>query len=936
MAAIAASTIAADAQATYLVNAHAPVSSLCYKPYKYADSHSEQVVMRGGLAWYGGFTIGHTVAPYSPGYVTFDIGGKYEKLMFVLGHEEPNGLFGKENYTGISMEPGIFAVYADGKKILDEKVYQYWVPKRFTLDIAGVRELKFAVVTGYIEAAVGEATLWKTGQTPVETGNPITSKPEKAELMKDIRSYFTNAYLRPVSPMSKIKSIRINGREYSYGLSASMDRAISGVNAGLACFNLRGQYSKLSFIVGPLDNTENQLGTGWITVRCDGKIIYEEEWHTTDIAQQVTLDVTGCSMLTFHSEQVEGSLSAGIADITVYPEGESPELKDGEDATIDPRLKALPDICRLMSSIPPYAAGSLTKKQLYTGESDYITFSMGGTRFSEGFILYQKASVLSDRTSSYVTFDLGREFDYVSFTAGYIGKSGAMTNDSLFVYADDRLILGAPLTATQPNRNYVLPIGKCRKLHFENKGLGSLDVGAYGIGDIVVYRGEPSGESPFRHPVPDCPDNIELTDLGAPYIHYVSPLEGRQIFCDGSTKKNYWEMDGRRIYKGFLLQTSVHFSLDYGPLSGTGNAAAATIGGAAVGSAFVAGGIAVGGAVVGSTLIGAAAFLMLAAGGEAMENSCAAFNTYGEYNSVTFTVGCYRKRIESLTSGHKETLLIGADGIVVAEIALYEAMEPQTITVPIDGCSQLMFWLANTDNWSGQYLFYDIRLSKSSSELAIPKAAKNNFVITRPEWTAKELVQWSRPEKCGVGEIDNYLFSLSAVYNNLQKFLGYAVPVYEIHTAYLETESGSICKGVSLKDASRSYTHEPSSWLRIPYEYKSCLGQLETLKQIRSEITDLKIRKASAGLALPSLGLGAIAYGKVLKQAGQVLKQCDEIAETAYREKLEETAFLESLVSNASTIDSKESTEKTVLCPVRQDETVDPESVQLLEFFYLK
>lgn len=39
-----------------------------------------------------------------------------------------------------------------------------------------------------------------------------------------------------------------------------------------------------------------------------------------------------------------------------------------------------------------------------------------------------------------------------------------------------------------------------------------------------------------------------------------------QIMNDGSTKKNYFEVNGEKVYKGFILQTSKHFSLDYGVL----------------------------------------------------------------------------------------------------------------------------------------------------------------------------------------------------------------------------------------------------------------------------------------------------------------------------------------------------------------------------------
>ena len=57
-----------------------------------------------------------------------------------------------------------------------------------------------------------------------------------------------------------------------------------------------------------------------------------------------------------------------------------------------------------------------------------MTFSMGGTKFNEGFILYMTASFLNSDLRSHAIFDLGNEFDYVSFTAGYVSKSWVMKN----------------------------------------------------------------------------------------------------------------------------------------------------------------------------------------------------------------------------------------------------------------------------------------------------------------------------------------------------------------------------------------------------------------------------------------------------------------------------------------------------------------------------
>ena len=116
------------------------------------------------------------------------------------------------------------------------------------IDIKGVNELKFTLVQGEGQIGIGEATLWTAGQEPKETGNLITEAPKTLELVKDLKPYFQNNRMVSVSPSDKCKSIKINGQEYNYGLSADMSRAISGNNPGWAYFNLRKQYSKLSFI----------------------------------------------------------------------------------------------------------------------------------------------------------------------------------------------------------------------------------------------------------------------------------------------------------------------------------------------------------------------------------------------------------------------------------------------------------------------------------------------------------------------------------------------------------------------------------------------------------------------------------------------------------------------------------------------------------------
>lgn len=922
----------AGARTRYLVNEFTPVSSYMYKAYRYSGPGSAKMDLTGGLQWYGGFTVGSSQGPYTPGYAVFRLGGGFDTLMFVLGR-----IYDPES---LDYGPAIVTVYADGVKIADEVVRKYDVPRRMKLDVKGADELKFCIVQGEDDIAFAEATLWKAGETPVETGNLLSGPARVTQLVRDLPPYAQYNHYR-VSPEDSYKAVSVNGKAYHHGIICNMQMAFIGVQPGASYFNLRGQYATLSFLAGPVDNDKSSGGKGWITVKADGKIIHEYEVSQTDIAKRIVLDVRGCRQLSFHTEQSDQSMYAAIVDAVLYPEGaDVPEAGPQEmDGDADPRLKSLPDVCKLVSSIPPYAVGGQIDHQVYDGTSDHITFSMGGTKFSEGFILYEKADFWNDNIVSYAVFDLGREFDYVSFTAGYVGKSWSMTNDVIRVYADDRLILEAPMMATYPNQEFVLPLDRCRRLRFENGGSGNLNVGAYGIADIVVYRGEPVENGLFVHPVPECPHEIDLIDLGAPYLHYVSTASDARdkIFYDGSTQRRYFEMpDGSRINKGFMLQTSVHFSLDHGVLSeGTDNAAAAAIGGAAVGSAFVAAG-AVGGALVGSTLIGAAAFLMLAAGGNAVENSCAAFNTYGEYNSVTFTVACLRPSGET-PSDYKETLLIGADQEVVAELAVYETMEPQTVTVPIDGCSQLMFWLANTYNTSGQFVFYDIRLTKDVLPLSLPKEARlSKAVVTEPFHTEKDLVQqWRRPDFSGSQSVDAYISDCAEAYSETVLLIEDTRPYYKIYSYYLETASGQVCKAVSLKidDEERL---DNGSYVNILSEYQACAEELRRLRELDAGLSSLALAYVNANLGLPELGFRAIPYGKALKECREVAKACSLAVKSMVEEKQGEIALLESWMLNAKDIDGVCSTEYTLLCPLMPGETPPSDQLQLLSRFEVR
>ena len=913
----------------YLTKAYQPVESDRYNAYSSLE-------IQGGDVWNNCFTLG--VINNYHGYATFHLRGKYESISFILGAEKSHG----------GNDPNIVQIHADGRRIFDYVLRDGDLGQHFTLNISGVDKLEFSLVKPEVEAAFCEVALWTKDQTPHDLRGKNDPEVKTRMLFRDIAPYRMNGSSFNsqgdgrhtwVAPDRKTKSIKIGNKTYEYGLLLGMSMRLSGSGKSSTDLNIRGQYESLRFVVGPLATDDgNDTSRGWVTVLGDGKILYEYEINEESIAQQVTLDVKGVNRLTFESEQASGSLDAAIVDAWVYPKGNTPDADTDVAVTVDapdPRLKELPDVCKLITNIPPYSLRSKVEYQLYEGISDYVTFSMGGTKFNEGFILYMTASFLNSDLRSHAIFDLGNEFDYVSFTAGYVSKSWVMNNDVLRVYADDELILEAPLHATYPNQHFVLPINKCRKLKFESGGQSSMDAAAFGVADLVVYRGEPVENDLFVHPVPECPDEVDLIDLGAPYIHYVSQASSG-VFVDGKSMKNYFtRYDGSRIYKGFVLQTSTHFSLDFGVLSGSDAVGAGAIGAAAVGASFVATGAAIGGATVGATLAPIAPLLMLAAGGEAAENSCAAFNTYGQYNSVTFTVECLRKEGDTQLLGpdtmqpdiseRKEKLLIGSDLNVVAELDLFEGMQPQTVTVPIEGCGQLMFWLSNTGGTSAAYVFHDIKVSKKKTELVVPEDMRPALtVVTEPVWTDLTVPEgWEHPGKTGVKVIDDFIWDVTDLYEAVQEALTKRAPGYDVYTYYLETEAGQICKAVKLFTKGEDVSSGSDGW-RIPYTLGQYKYDFDALESMREDVADLLVQLPTANLSLVELGLKAISYGKVMKTADKLILELRKVINDMYRCARENEAYLITLLNSAVDIDGRVTTERTVFAPLLPGETPPP------------
>lgn len=917
--------------------------------YTPVESGKKQIMM-GGLAVTSGFSLGQStqylITPSKIGKVTFILDGKYSKLTFMMGPMADS--------HHVSNKPTIVTVRADGRKLLDEKFLDYDISRPYEIDVTGARKVTFDILAGEGYIGVGKPQLWTQGQKAVKPDYDRTPATAKLQLVKDRHPYYYNDNVVLVSPNDKIKSFKINGKEYDNGLVLDMTIQIIGGDFGSAMFNLKGQYEKLSFILGALDNNVNkEQGQGYLAIQADGYTIYQKDLAQLDMAEQVVLDVTGVDRLSFHSSQNKWNLSAGFADITAWPKGQGPAVGVTAVAASS-SLKSLPDIVPLMSTIEPFAVlGGLSREQmLYTGESDYLCFNMGGVNYNEGMIFSSGASFFHDHIFSSASFDLGGEFDYMTFVTGFM--DGPMKNSEINIYADDKLLYSVPITITGMPTKHWVRLDKCRKLTFDNRTGG----GNIGVADVILYRGEIKDNALFVHNSPKAPDNVPLLQYAMPYLHYIYSVEGTkvtQVFNGSDISRFFTARDGRRIYNGFNLKTSVHFSLEHGVLSDEGGGAiAGAVGATAVGSSFVAGGM-VGGSLVGSSLAGVAGLMMLAAGGEANESSFAAFNTHGDYRSVTFTVECISPADAGLLSSGSFTdrqnrLLVGADGEVAAELMINEKDGPQTFTVPINGCQQLLFFMP-CDNGSGTYVVYDCKLSKDESELVRPATSvKSHAFVEIMDWTDAETPEeWKAPDSSGASCLDKYLAGVRQLYNgtmaNIHNYDGY--PRHEVKTYYLRTASGEVVKAThvvdngglnAVRDAKGvarelGANYEPKS-VSIPRLASEILRDIENLHKLNAQVNALRVEQVQAALDIPSLGLFSVKYGKEMKKAGKVVSQCDKVIDMYLKNLQSNYRQLEWLLANAIDVDGKTSGEILIFTPLAAGESAPADTeLQLVETF---
>ncbi len=688
----------------YAFNDLKPTDSYMCDAYPYEDANSDPILM-GGQRYHGGFVIRHSSGPYTPGYATFDVSHLDGKtLSFLLGGTE-------YRYNFLDCH-SIFQVVADGKTVIDTVAWARKAPEWYTLDLSGVRELTFKIIpdeSGECYVGVAEMTVWDGD--PIRTGPAIPADQKSLQLVKDILPFsmendsliklhtervvsreendgtYSGTYTRALWHIVN-EPVTVAGKDYIEVLGMQSNMPLLGESVKFACFNLEEQFQYFSFTVGCRNEENERTGTSWLVIYADDERILEREIISDRLPQQITLDILNCRTLRIEIIHESG----GSHYVCIYDAFVGKTEGDVGGSLDAVNVKDLPDVCKLISNIPPYAMAShVSDSPVLDGSTQHITFSMAGRKYNEGLMLLSQASFLTGNTGAHACFNLEGEFKYLTFRAGIMDKTPAVQDDALKIYLDGELSRTIPIGCLDMPLDYTIDLQNCQELKIELVGNESMVRPAYGIANMVLYRHEVVEHDLFPDPEVDFPDEMKLVENIKPYLYNFGPGEMGEYYYvyDGSLQHSF-KVGDTWYHEGILLQTSVHADL-YGS-SGQGAMLMAAM------TCMWMGG------------------LMLLAGDTVYESSFAAFDLHGEFKTVTFTVAC-QDRSEFLDMPQTEVLKIGSNQKLFAELEIGSRMEPTTYTIEIENTDQLVFWL-NCDSETSQlggssrYAIYDITVSK--------------------------------------------------------------------------------------------------------------------------------------------------------------------------------------------------------------------------------
>lgn len=413
---------------------------------------------------------------------------------------------------------------------------------------------------------------------------------------------------------------------------------ISSQEQAYVTFNLGKQYSKLSFVLGPaIANSNGDNGTAILVVIADGKTMMDEVVHDHDAARYVTLDVAGVEKITF--KNIKGSEKIGIGVPKLW--------KAGQNVVVAPNpMDKLPKgKVKMVQQLKPYFTSHSGMVKLITDDPDVFwndrvgSISVNRKAFDSGLQMCTPDGLI-ENSEGWSYFWLNKRYDKISFIVGPRDNQSSNSSAWLVVKADGRTIYEEYVRQSDLAKQVVLDVSGKEQLTFlcqRRSGdlLGSM---TFGVVDMYAYPAGYTSQLPEQGTVSLNKDKISALPDVCPLMSNIRPYSVRgfndayDTLFYGESKHYTFSMGGFHYWEGMLLTT-------------------------------------------GNTLM------------DDMIDSYAEFDLAGEFDYISFDVGCLSKKHVL----DDDVLRIYADDKLVFENTIYCTWPNQHYEIPVNRCHTLRF-----------------------------------------------------------------------------------------------------------------------------------------------------------------------------------------------------------------------------------------------------
>ncbi len=688
----------------YYVNKHTPVCLAGeMEIYKY-DSADSKIVLLGGHYYRGGFSFSSRVSEYAE--VELPLDGLYKNISFVIGgnfrvidNADEGVIFTASGQN--SDETAAVQFLVDGRVVDEIRISAYDAGRRCTYSVDGAESFTFRIVNesggyGSVDAIpVAELTVWE-GDAVITGHTPADLSEDAVQLVRELKPYLIPStsgadYFPKGDDPEERRGMILGGIRYENVILTSIPAVLLGTDSEEIYFNLEGLYTHLTFTAGAADRSGFGEDEARLTVYADGDIIYEDIFSANELQKKIDLDVSGCRRLCFawsSNDSVGGVW--GIGDIYVASNAQA--LSRVEYSTGE-----LPDrAVKMVSELGVFSHLSAAEKAVFDGSPKGGSFEMGGRAYEEGIVLLSQNGLIGAKPAN-ASFVLGGKYGSITFLAGYIPNGGACRDEQVGVYADGVLIKMLEVEYGDLPKKYILDVKGCNYLEFVSETVTGYSNyrSSVGIAELAAYPSAVGGDL-FKpsvnaeHPKSgSLIDQFGFYEVRNPDSERLIGSVGAEGYYDGKNNKGVFRIGERLIEKGIILRTSVNLKPNMDEVIGSGY----------IGTDITERDLAV---------------IEMSNDGAAHKSAFAMANiSGGGYTSVSFTVAFHSKNLVSGTED-ATNLIIAADEKCLADLLLTAEMKPQRLTLAIEDCERLLFWLdcSEKNGASHYYAIYDITLNK--------------------------------------------------------------------------------------------------------------------------------------------------------------------------------------------------------------------------------